>query len=191
VPIKGQIDLQQVVQIAVGLADEHGFEAVTLASVARELGIRLPSLYNYVDGLPGLRQQMMLRGLRQLNDQLRRAAIGKAGDDAILSVANAYRAFAHAHPGLYTVTLRTVGPDQPELANAAQEVVELILLILQPYGLNGDDAIHAVRALRSVLHGFVDLENSGGFGLPLDRDETFRRLVEMFIKALHGLREAL
>jgi hypothetical protein len=40
--------------------------------------------------------------------------------------------------------------------------------------------------LRSIVHGFVSLEHSGGFGLPLEIDETFRRLLVSFLSYLHG-----
>ena len=53
-------------------------------------------------------------------------------------------------------------------------------------GLRGEEGLHAVRGLRSVVHGFASLEVAGGFGLPLNLDESFRRLVEMFI---HGLQK--
>ena len=43
----------------------------------------------------------------------------------------------------------------------------------------GDAAIHAVRVVRSALHGFVVLEHEGGFGLPLSLDDRFATLVEM------------
>jgi hypothetical protein len=52
------------------------------------------------------------------------------------------------------------------------------------FGLQGEDALHAVRALRSLVHGFTTLEVSGGFGMPLDLDESFRRLVDLFIAGL-------
>jgi hypothetical protein len=32
------------------------------------------------------------------------------------------------------------------------------------------------------------LEATGGFGLPLDRDESFRRLLRMFIAGLHWMK---
>jgi hypothetical protein len=51
-------------------------------------------------------------------------------------------------------------------------------------GLHGQDAIHAVRAFRSLVHGFATLEVAGGFGLPEDCDESFRRLVEALIAGL-------
>jgi hypothetical protein len=55
---------------------------------------------------------------------------------------------------------------------------------MRPYGLTGEDAVHAVRVLRSAMHGFVSLELMGGFGLPLNLDESFRRLIQMFIDGL-------
>ena len=151
------------------------FEAVTLAAVAEQLGIRIPSLYNHVDGLAGLRSLMSLWAVRELEDRLRRAAVGNAGADAILSMADAYREFAHAHPGVYRLTLRAADLKETELVTAAQETLDLLFAALRPYDLATEDMLHTIRALRSVLHGFVDLEISGGFGMALDRDESFQR----------------
>jgi len=49
--------------------------------------------------------------------------------------------------------------------------------VLAGYGLTGDDAIDATRAMRSALHGFVSLEQAGGFGLPVDIDHSYSQLV--------------
>jgi len=73
----------------------------------------------------------------------------------------------------------------------AEELLELLLAAIQPYGFGPEDALHAIRALRSVLHGFVDLEIAGGFGLDLDRDESFRRLMETLLSGLHAQRDKL
>jgi AcrR family transcriptional regulator len=189
-PPKKRIDLQRVVQTAIRLANEYGLESVTLASVAEQLGIRIPSLYNHVAGLPGLRYQMSLWAVRQLTEQARRAAVGKAGDDAIFSLAAAFRAFAHANPGAYRITLRAPTPDEHELITAAQELLDVVFAVLQHYGFGTEDMLHAIRGLRSVLHGFVDLETAGGFGMPLDCDESFRQLIEAFVRGLHARREA-
>lgn len=183
-PAKGHLDRAGVVQTAASVADRDGLEAVTLASVARQLGIRIPSLYNHIAGLTGLRQEMALMGICQLADKIRRAATGKAGEDAIIGIADAYRAFTHEHPGLYAAALRVPDPKNSEMMAAGQEVVDIVLAVLQHYHLSGEDAIHAVRGLRSALHGFVDLEAADGFGLPLDCDESFQRLIHMFIRGL-------
>jgi hypothetical protein len=66
-------------------------------------------------------------------------------------------------------------------------VVEAVLAVLRGYRLEGDEAIHAVRLIRSSLHGFVTLERAGGFQIPLALDETFERLVTMLDRGLRGL----
>lgn len=167
------VTLDRVIEVGVILADERGWDHVTLAAVAGQLDIRIPSLYNHVDGLPGLQQQLTLWGVRQLGEDMRRAAVGVAGDEAIERVAAAYRAFAKAHPGLYRATLRAPAPDDLELQTAAQDILDVTFAVLAHYRLGSQDLLHTVRILRSLLHGFVDLETSGGFGLALDRDETF------------------
>jgi AcrR family transcriptional regulator len=179
---KKNIDLQQIVQTAVALADENGFESVTLADVAGKLGIRIPSLYNHINGLSGLRYEMSLWGARQLADVMRRAAVGKSGEEAIISVCHALRAFALAHPGIYATTQRA--GNQPELKAIQEEAVDVLLAVIQPYGFSDDDQLHAIRAVRSGVHGFIDLEVSGGFGLALDKDESFRQLVQLLVEGL-------
>ncbi len=189
-PPRRKIDQALVVKTAVELADANGYDAVTLAAVAEQLGIRIPSLYNHVDGLAGLRSLMSLWAVRELEDRLRRAAVGNAGADAISSMALAYREFAHAHPGVYRLTLRAADPGETELVAAAQETLDLLFAALRPYDLTTDDTLHTIRALRSLLHGFVDLEISGGFGMALDRDESFQRLIRAFIAGVEAAKQA-
>jgi AcrR family transcriptional regulator len=176
-----------VVTAAARLADAEGVEAVTFARLAAILGVKPPSLYNHVAGQEGLRRELALSGVLELTRRLGRAAVGRAGDAAMVAIAHAYRDFARAHPGLYAASLRAPDHTDVELAEASTELVGVVLAVLAGYGLDGDDALHAVRALRSVLHGFVSLEALGGFGLPLDLDESFRRLIGGFIV---GLRQA-
>jgi AcrR family transcriptional regulator len=189
VSTRTRLDKAAVVQAAAALADARGgIDTFTLADVADRLGIRVPSLYNHVAGLPGLQRDLALLGLRELTAQVRRAAIGKAGDQAITAIADAFRAFAHAHPGLYVSMQRAADPKDSEMAAAGQELVDVLLLVFASYHLQEEDALHVVRGLRSVVHGFVMLEATGGFGLPLDRDESFRRLLRMFIAGLHWMK---
>jgi AcrR family transcriptional regulator len=181
------VDLDRILQVSIALADANGFEALTLASVAGQLGIRIPSLYNHVDGLTGLREGLTLWALRQLGEQMRRSAVGKAGDEAVLAVSHAYRAFARAHPGVY-VTTQAAHPENALISAAGAEVVDVLIAVLAPYGFSDDNMIHAVRVWRSVVHGFVDLEIRGGFGIPLDVDETFRRLLMATLGGLKALK---
>jgi AcrR family transcriptional regulator len=171
------LDTDQVVATAARIADAEGLPAVTLARVAGELGVRPPSLYNHVDGHPGLVRAVSLLAIRELTAALREAAVGRARDDALAATARAYRDYALAHPGRYAATVAAPAPDDAEHRAAAGETVAVVLAVLRGWELDGDEAIHAARAYRSAIHGFVTIEAGGGFGIPLDLDESFARLV--------------
>lgn len=186
-----RLDREAVVQAAVELLDGEGPGSLSLGRLANRLGVQTPSLYNHVDGLPGLLRLLALRNAHNLAACIGDAAIGRSGDEALFAVAQAYRAYIRQHPGLYTVSLRASGVQAQdgsrldlELAAAEERVVRIVLAALAAFGLTGDDAIHAVRGLRSVVHGFATLEVAGGFGLPLDCDESFRRLLAVLILGL-------
>lgn len=182
------LDKAAVVRAAAEIADTYGLDALTLSLVAERLGIRTPSLYNHVAGLAGLRRELALLCLGEVIDQLGASVMGKSGDAAIHALAQAYRAYVLAHPGLYATIIRAPEQADTELQQSSARLVEIILAALSAYGLRDDDAIHAVRGLRSLVHGFATLEAAGGFGLSLDRGESFRRLVAGFIA---GLREGV
>lgn len=174
-----RLNTAAVVAGAIELVNERGADALSLAELAARFRVRPPSLYNHVDGLDGLRREMALEGLRMLTDRLRTAAAGQAGFDALQSVANAYRQFAKDEPGLYPLTLRSTEDGDVEMQAAGRELMEIVVVALRGYHLQGDAVIHAVRAVRSALHGFVSLEIAGGFMLPVDLDESFGRLLVM------------
>jgi AcrR family transcriptional regulator len=176
-----------VVAAAAEIADAEGLDRLTLARVAAAAGVRTPSLYNHVESLDDVRRRVALLALRDLADALRDAAVGRAGDDALAAMADAYRAYARRHPGRYAATQRAPAEGDEEMRAAAKGAVDVVLAILRGYGLEGDDAIHAARAVRSALHGFVALEAGGGFGIPVDLDESYARMVRALAR---GLREA-
>ncbi len=178
------LDHATVVQVAAELADSKGLEEVSLAVLAAQLGVRSPTLYHYVEGLSGLHHDLALLGTRMLAQRLGYSVMGNAAQEAILALANAYRTFVKEHSGLYAATTRAAEPDDHELQVAQQEIVEIALRALAAYHLQQDEAIHVVRMMRSMVHGFVSLEVAGGFGIPLDVDETFRRLLRLFIDNL-------
>jgi AcrR family transcriptional regulator len=177
VPRQG-LDRARVVGAAADIADAEGLDAVTLARVAAELGVRSPSLYNHVAGRDGLLRGIAAQSTHELAAALRRAATGRAGADAIAAVAQAQRAYALAHPGRYATTVAAPVPGDAEHETAAAEAVEVLEAVLDGMGLTGEELTHGVRALRSAVHGFAALEAAGGFGLAVDRDASFRRLVD-------------
>lgn len=182
------LDLRSILQAAAEIADTSGIEEVTLATLAKKLEIRSPSLYNHVDGLRGLRKKLAVYGIQQLSGALTRASVGRSGDDAVRALGKAYVDFARTHPGLYEATLRAPDPKDPEFQQAGAEVVDLVVRILHAYDLEDDAALHAVRGIRSMLHGFASLEQRGQFGLPLDLDESLHLLIHTYLAGLRTMK---
>jgi AcrR family transcriptional regulator len=184
---KTRLDREKVVRAAAEMLNEEGAEALTLGRLAEKLGIQTPSLYNHIDGLGGLQHELAILNARRLGERLSAAAIGQAGGPGVMALAQAYRAYIKENPGLYLASLRASGtrpePDA-ELTAAEEGVLRVVTAEIGSFGLSGEDGLHAVRGLRSVVHGFATLEIAGGFGLALDCDESFRRLVEMLVRGM-------
>ncbi len=174
----------RVVEAAAELVDEEGLEQLTPGRLAERLNVKTPSLYNHVAGLPGLRHDLALYCLRDLHDRATRATIGKSGPDAILALADAFRAYAKQTPGRYALTSQAPPLGDLEVQAAAQQVVEIVLAVLAPFKLGEEDAIHAIRGLRSIVQGFISLEIAGGFGMPVDTEASFHWLIQLYIDGL-------
>jgi AcrR family transcriptional regulator len=184
------IDRARIVAVAAELADAQGLEVVTLAAIAERLHVRIPSLYHHVAGLAGLRRELALLGTRELLEVLRTATVGKSGDDAVAALAQAYRAYATAHPGRYAATIAAPDPADDELMQVSNAIIGVVVAVLGHYRLPQEALIHAVRGLRTIAHGFVTLELAGGFGMPLDRDQSYRLLVQFITAGLASVSHA-
>lgn len=165
------IDVDLIVTTALAVVDAGGPDALSLSSVARELGVGPSALYTHVDGLSGLHEATAAASTRQLAAELRDAAIGRAGDDAVRSVAVAYRSYAVAHPGRVTTTARAEAT--PALDHARTEVDGIFTLLAVAQGLGHDDAARAGRNARRALQGFVVSEQSGDDEIDDDDYDAF------------------
>ena len=171
------LTIDDVVDAAAGLADEQGLWALRPRPLADRLGVRPPSIYNYFDGRDAVVRALALRGLGELTAELSAAAVGRSGTDAVVALAQAYRAYAREHPGVYAA-IQASGATDREVVAAGDELIDVVMAALRGWSLEGDDAIHAVRALRAAMHGFVSIEAEGGMAMPVDLDESYRRLIE-------------
>lgn len=180
------LDTSRVVEKAARIADAEGLGDVTLARVAEALGVRAPSLYNHIEGRAGLLRLLAIQSIAELAEMMRDAAVGRSGADALRAVARAYRSYAREHPGRYAATVAAPAPGDDEVADVARRAVEVIVAVLAGWGFEGEQILHRVRVIRSGLHGFVTIEAEGGFGLPLDIDESFDLLLSMLVAGLEA-----
>jgi AcrR family transcriptional regulator len=171
-----RLTADRVVAEAGDLADRG---TLSLAALAERLGVKVPSLYKHVGGLDDLHRRLALVGMAELAAAVGTATVGRSGRDALRACASAFRAYAKEHPGRYAAIQRAPDRADAQLAAAGDTLTNLVLAILHGYGLDDDETVHATRAVRSALHGFVTLEAAGGFGLPVEIDTSYERLVDL------------
>lgn len=168
-----------MVAASASLADEIGLHRVTMSLLAQRLGVRAPSLYKHVESQADLNRRITALALTELGDALRTALQGLSGRDALAAAARTIRAYAVNHPGRYAATIRLDAhtPDDPVFV-AGERVLESLSAVLAGYQLDPADTVHALRLLRSVLHGFAVVEAAGGFELDTDVGESFEWLID-------------
>lgn len=179
------LDAAAVTRAAAAIADEEGLANLGMTAVAERLGVRAPSLYKHVGSLDDLVHRVAVLASSELGDVLRDAIQGRAGFEALRDAAEAMRAFIREHPGRYAAIgiVRAEGPDDPLLA-AQGRVLASFDAILRGYALTPDEGVHALRMLRSMVHGFASLESTGGFQLATDTDESFAWMVALLDREL-------
>jgi AcrR family transcriptional regulator len=170
-----------VVEEAERMVDESGLDALTLAGLAERLGVKQPSLYKHIDGVPALRRTIALRAATEVTEALRRAAVGRSRGDAVRAIADAHRKWALAHPRRYQLAQLSPPPEDTEHVRVVLDYVQILGAVMAGFGLTDADAIDAIRGIRSAVHGFVSLEVAGGFAMPYDVDRSFHRLITILI----------
>lgn len=177
----------EIVAAAAALADETGFADVTMGLLAERLGIRPPSLYKHVASLADLQHRLATLAMTEVGEQIRDAVQGKAGRDALAALMTALRTYATAHPGRYMAIAapQGQGPDDP-LVLAGDRVIDSIAAVLRGYGIGEAEMTHAIRTIRSAMHGFAMLEASHGFQWDADPDESFDWMIGFIDRGLRG-----
>src|SRR5688572_33234920 len=125
------------------VADDVGFDRLSLAAIAARVGVRLPSLYKHVESLDSLRREVTLRALDDLAAAVSPAVAGRSGEEALRALAGAYRDHGRRHPGGYAATVRAPRSGDERHAAAAETVLRPVYAVLGGYGLQDDDAVDA------------------------------------------------
>ncbi|MBE8517391.1 TetR/AcrR family transcriptional regulator [Amycolatopsis sp. H6(2020)] len=174
-----------VTEAGAAVADEVGFAQLSMGLVAERLGVKTPSLYKHVTSQADLVHRIAVLAATELADCIRDAIQGRSGTQALTAGAQAMRTFVKKHPGRYAAgnAARPTGPDDPLVA-ALGRVLASWAAMLHGYHIDPGEEIHALRMLRTVLHGFATLEAANGFQINADVEDSFTWMIG-FID--HGL----
>ena len=144
------------------LADEVGFDQVTVSAVARRFDVKVASLYSHLKSSQDLKTKIAMLALEELADRAADALAGRAGKDALIAFANVYRDYAWEHPGRYAAAQMRLDRESA-VASAGVRHAQMTRALLRGYDLTEPDQTHAVRLLGSVFHGYIGLELGGAF----------------------------
>lgn len=171
------------------LADEIGFDQLSMGPLAERLGVKAPSLYKHVDSLADLTRRIAVLAATELGDAIRDATQGRSDSEALAAAARTMLKYIREHPGRYTAvnSARATGPDDPLIA-ARSRLLDSFAAVLRGYRLDPKEEIHALRMLRSTMHGFATLDVAGDFQIATDVDDSFAWVIA-FID--HGLQANL
>jgi len=180
------VTTKRLTQAGAELADEVGFDHVTLSALARRFDVKVASLYSHVTSSQDLKTRIALLALEELADRAADALAGRAGKGALIALGNVYRDYAREHPGRYAAMHFRLDPETAN-ASAGARHSQMTRTILRGYQLTEPDQTHAVRLLGSVFHGFATLEREGGFSHSLpDSQESWSRTLDALDVLLHN-----
>ncbi|MFF7355989.1 TetR/AcrR family transcriptional regulator [Streptomyces filipinensis] len=176
--VRAGLTTDRLVRAGAELADEVGFDQVTVSALARRFDVKAASLYSHLKNSQDLKTRIALLALEELADRAADALAGRAGKDALIAFADVYRDYARAHPGRYAAARHPLDPESAA-ASAGGRHAQMTRAILRGYDLPEPGQTHAVRLLGSVFHGYVSLETAGGFSHSApDSQESWTRILD-------------
>ena len=188
----------EILDAALGLADEQGLAAVSMRAVAQRLGVTPMALYRHVgdkDGLLDALVERLLNNLNGVDDRGERDAAGgraerddagaRAGHndregpdggsaevatiDVLAARAAALRATARRHPEAFTLLL-----SRRAVTPAALQSRDQVYSALTSAGVPAAEVPRLERVLSTFVIGFAASEASGRFADQARADADFR-----------------
>lgn len=188
--MNNRLDKNKILDIATEMVDEQGAKELTIKNLADRVCIKSPSVYkHFPGGLDEINIELMLHGWKLMEAVLIDAAVGKSKDEAVISMCQAYRGFAREHKGLYEV-MQWYNMFQSERhLKATEGVINVMMKVLDGYGLDTRQKVHIIRMVRSFLHGFASLESHSGYGSKFSVDDTFEFALTTIIHGISDIKK--
>jgi AcrR family transcriptional regulator len=141
---------ESITEAAVRLADEHGYEAISMRRIAAEVGSGTMSLYRYVPSKEDLLDLMIDRVAGEYD--LPEAPSGDLRAD-LLDLARQGRALLHRHPWMVQA-MATV----PSLGPNLLRHTDYLLGVLKATNLRPTEKFEEVALLSGSIRNFVEFE---------------------------------
>ena len=168
-----RLSRERVLQAAVGLADAHGIESLTMRKLGAELGVEAMSLYNHV----GNKDELLTAMVDSVFAEIHLPSADDGWRTSMRERAFAMRAAMARHP--WAIGLME---SRPTPGPATLRHHDAVLGILRGSGFSLALAAHAYSALDAYIYGFAMQEKA----LPFDGEEQTAEVVEQMMAAMPG-----
>lgn len=181
------LDKNIVVQKAAQLANEIGFENITLKILADNLNIQPPSLYNHIKGLDDLQNELMLYGWKHMEERMIEAVVGVSGYAAWEAICRAFYRYATENPGIFSAMLWYNKYQNDEAKRVTERLFSICSKIVDSLNISEENCNHLIRTFRAFLEGFSLLVNNKAFGHSLSVEDSFNISLKVLIAGMKEL----
>ncbi len=149
------------------LLSDHGPHALSLRSLAAEVGTSTSAVYSLFGGKPGLLRALYIEAFERFHEHLLRVAVTGDPAEDLIQLGLAYRASAREDPHLYSIMFgRPVPGFEPDdeacaVAGAAFQTLREAAQRCVAAGTFAGPADRLALAAWAAAHGLVSLEMAG------------------------------
>jgi AcrR family transcriptional regulator len=183
VPTPSRTSLRAIVLTARGILEADGLEQLTMARVARGVGVRPPSLYKHVRDRSELIRLIGNDAVAELGARLADSAGSGDPREDLRAMARAHRVFAHDYPETYHLLWSRLPEEWRVDADLNARTSEPVLQAVGAL-VGAAHKLEAARTFVAWAQGFVSMELAGAFRLGGDVDAAFEYGLERLTYAL-------
>jgi AcrR family transcriptional regulator len=185
VPSPAKTSVDEIVHAGRAILESEGLEGLTLQAVAREVGVRAPSLYKRIDGRGDLVRRIGDAIASDLGAAMKSVTTSRDPKRDLRALAHTARRFAHEQPRGYALLFAPL-PEAWRVDATLNAEISALLLQTTAEIVGEADATNAARTVVAWVNGFIAMEQAGAFRLGGDIDDAFEYGVDRIIAGLEG-----
>jgi AcrR family transcriptional regulator len=187
VALRREAKIAQIVACAWKLAGVQGVAAISLHALAREVGMRQPSLYEYFDSKHALYDAMFADGNRQLIDHLDALRVPKEPRAGLKRILHGFIDFALAEPARCELLFERHIPGftpAPRSYALAEEALGRVVTVMRAAGITDQGDIDCLIAVTAGLMEAQLANDPGGQRWVRHLD----RMIDLYLDDIQGRR---
>lgn len=177
-PTPHRTSLDEIVDTARDILEQHGRAGLTMNAVASRVGVRPPSLYKRVKSRDDLLRLVAEASLADLASRLE-------GDADAVQVATEFRRFAHERPAAFQL-ITSPGDAAVVPREEYRNMATAPILRVATELAGREHALEAARTLTAWANGFISMELANGFNLGGDVDRAWGYGIARLVDAIRS-----